>query len=365
MTTSRIAFIGEAWGENEAKLQRPLVGSSGVALFEMMHDAGMISLTSTDRDLIRQWWFKRDPIYVALLWERYPQFYTTNVFNLRPDRNDIETLCCPKAEDKLGLPPLRTGKYIRAEYKGHLERLFAELQEVRPIISILLGNTASWAVLRNSGITKIRGTVTNSPYGKSIPIFHPAAILRDWSLRPVTVLDLAKAKRESAYPEVRRPERVIYTAPSLNDLEWYYEAYLKNAKRIAFDVETSGNQITCIGFSPTPASAIVVPFFDPRGTAGSYWPDSANEVLAWEWVIKVLLLPCDKTAQNALYDITFLWKSYGFVVKGLSNDTMLLHHALQPESPKGLGYLGSVYTNEASWKLMRSRGKHGTIKRDE
>jgi hypothetical protein len=35
---------------------------------------------------------------------------------------------------------------------------------------------------------------------------------------------------------------------------------------------------------------------------------------------------------------------------------MLLHHAMQPEAPKGLEFLGSVYTNEASWKLMRSKG---------
>jgi hypothetical protein len=43
---------------------------------------------------------------------------------------------------------------------------------------------------------------------------------------------------------------------------------------------------------------------------------------------------------------------------------MLLHHALQPESEKSLGFLGSIYTGEASWKLMRQRGKT-TIKRDE
>jgi hypothetical protein len=43
---------------------------------------------------------------------------------------------------------------------------------------------------------------------------------------------------------------------------------------------------------------------------------------------------------------------------------MLLHHALQPESEKSLGFLGSIYTDEASWKTMRQRGKT-TIKRDE
>jgi uracil-DNA glycosylase len=361
----RIAFIGEAWGENEEKLKRALVGSSGVALFEMMNEAGLVSLTSTDRDLIRQWWWKRDPIYVALLWERHPQFYTTNVFNLRPERNDIETLCCSKAEDKLGLPPLRQGKYIRAEYKGHLDRLFSELQEVRPVISILLGNTAAWAVMRNSGIGKIRGTVAASPYGKVIPIYHPAAILRDPSNRPVTILDLAKAKRESAYPEVRRPVRLVYTEPDLNDLEWFYEEYIVNSERLAFDVETAGNQITTFGVSPIPSRAIVVPFVDPRRTGWSYWPDVHSEIRAWDWVSKVMSSPQPKTAQNGLYDITFLWRGYGITTNNYVDDTMLLHHSLQPEAPKGLGYLGSVYTNEASWKLMRSRGKHGTIKRDE
>ena len=46
------------------------------------------------------------------------------------------------------------------------------------------------------------------------------------------------------------------------------------------------------------------------------------------------------------------------------DDTMLLHHALQPESEKSLAFLGSLYTDESAWKLMRQRGKT-TIKRDE
>jgi hypothetical protein len=48
-------------------------------------------------------------------------------------------------------------------------------------------------------------------------------------------------------------------------------------------------------------------------------------------------------------------------VLGAAEDTMLLSHALHPESLKGLGYLGSVYSSEAAWKHMRK--KHETIKR--
>jgi hypothetical protein len=46
-----------------------------------------------------------------------------------------------------------------------------------------------------------------------------------------------------------------------------------------------------------------------------------------------------------------------------TDDTMLLHHSLQPESLKGLGFLGSLYCDEGPWKHMRA--KHETIKKDE
>ena len=38
---------------------------------------------------------------------------------------------------------------------------------------------------------------------------------------------------------------------------------------------------------------------------------------------------------------------------GFRDDTMIMHHCLYEELPKSLGFMGSIYTNEASWKLMR------------
>jgi hypothetical protein len=49
-------------------------------------------------------------------------------------------------------------------------------------------------------------------------------------------------------------------------------------------------------------------------------------------------------------------------VYGATEDTMLLNHALQPEMLKNLGFLGSIYSDERSWKGMAKHGK--TIKRD-
>ena len=52
-------------------------------------------------------------------------------------------------------------------------------------------------------------------------------------------------------------------------------------------------------------------------------------------------------------------------MRNATHDTMLLHHALQPKSPKGLDYLGSVYTDESAWKLaIRLKHKH-TIKKED
>lgn len=331
----KIALVGEAWGEHEERVRAPFVGPSGYELTRMLNEAGV----------------------------HRADCFLTNVFNLRPKpTNDIENLCGPDRAG--GLPPLKAGKYLRPEYLPELQRLKKELGDLKPNITVLLGNTAAWAILGNSGISKIRGAVTAGPHGKCLPTYHPAAILRDWSLRPVTVLDLAKAARESAFPDIRRPARTIYLEPSMTDLWEYYHAKLAPARQIAFDIETAGQQITCIGFAPGPESAIVVPFSDPRKAGGSYWPTLGDECNAWAYVRHVLGSDRPKVAQNGLYDIYFLWKSYGITVNNFEDDTMLLHHALQPESQKGLGFLGSVYTNEASWKLMRTRGKT-TIKRDE
>lgn len=332
----KIALVGEAWGEHEERQRMPFVGPSGYHLNQMLQEAGI------DRT----------------------QCFITNVFNLRPKpTNDIHNLCGDKSSGIPGRGALSPGKYVRKEFAGELARLFKELDECRANVIVALGGTAAWAILGQAGISKLRGTVTGSIYGKVLCTYHPAAVLRDWSLRPVTVMDLMKAKRESEFPELRRPERYIWLEPTIEDLEVYYRDYLVKAEAIAFDIETAGDQITCIGFSPGPSSAIVVPFTDPRRASGSYWGTLSDEVTVWKWVRRVLDLPCPKIAQNGLYDINFLWRGYGIPVRNFVDDTMLLHHSLHPEAEKGLGFLGSVYTNEPAWKLMRPRGK-GTIKKD-
>ena len=44
-----ILLVGEAQGENEHKIGKGFVGTTGAELLLVLHDAGVITLTSADR----------------------------------------------------------------------------------------------------------------------------------------------------------------------------------------------------------------------------------------------------------------------------------------------------------------------------
>jgi len=239
--------------------------------------------------------------------------------------------------------------------------------EVNPNIVVALGNTALWALLGKTSISKLRGTTSLSSHTvagyKVLPTYHPAAVLRQWSLRPVSIVDFGKALRESEFPEIRRPSREIWIEPTLEDIYEFHKRYLEGVSLISVDIETAGRDVTCLGIAPNKQRAIVIPFCDPRKVGGNYWDTREDECKVWEYVRSVLQdKNVGKLFQNGLYDIAFLFRSHGIRVAGAKEDTMLLHYSLQPESLKSLGFLGSLYCDEGNWKDMR---KHKTTKRDD
>jgi len=199
---------------------------------------------------------------------------------------------------------------------------------------------------------------------KLLLTYHPSAVTRQWELRPATVADLSKALKEKDHPDVRRPRREIWIEPSLEDIQTFIKDHIREGQILSVDIETSGTQITCLGLSPRKDLAIVIPIHDERSKDGNYWPSKELELKCWRAIRDVLENPSiPKLFQNGLYDVPFLLRSYGIRVMGASEDTMLLSHALHPESLKGLGFLGSIYTDEGPWKVERKSSS--TIKRDE
>lgn len=368
MTDKPILLIGEAWGANEERTKTPFCGASGLELLRMLDEAQIITLTLTDRDYINAFWNANDPHMLDMVWRLHPEVARTNVLNFHPPGNNLESICGGKKDGIIGFPAITKAKYLPQRYIPELERLGQEISDIDPNLIVCLGNTPLWALAGSTGISKLRGTTrlsTHTATGyKLLPTYHPAAVLRQWELRPTTVMDFVKARREAEYPEIRRQAREIWIEPTLEDLDVFKLDKIRQGVTLSVDIETSGNQITCIGFAPSPSVALVIPFYDERRKNRSYWSSREDESKAWDFVRDILTdRTIPKLFQNGLYDVAFLWRSVGIPVFGCAEDTMLLHHALQPEALKGLAYLGSVYADEGAWKSDRSKGTD-TIKRD-
>lgn len=334
---AKIALVAEAFGQQEELVKQPLIGTTGQELNRMLKEVGI---------------------------ERVHCF-ATNVFALRPTDNKIDKLCL----DKKGVggktytfPATNMGKYIEPRFFPELDRLREELSIVQPNLIIALGAISCWALLRSPKIGSIRGTTAESvllPGQKVLPTYHPSAVYRNWSLRPIVLADLMKAKREAEFPEIRRPQRFILVRPSIPEMYSWWQEHGVGAAHLAFDIETTKGQIRNIGFATSRAHAINIPFIV---IDKSYWPTVSGEWAAWQFVQMVLDSPAIKVGQNTLYDIQYLWRM-GIRIRNYREDTMLQHHALYPELQKGLGFLGSIYSNEPAWKLLR--GKAEELKRDD
>lgn len=333
---AKIALVAEAFGQQEELTKQPLIGTTGQELNRMLAEAGI------DRS----------------------HCFATNVFALRPTDNKIDKLCLDKkgvGGKEYKLPPTNMGKYIEPRFFPEIDRLKEELLEVRPNLVIALGAISTWALLQSPKIGSTRGSIAESvliPGQKVLATYHPSAVYRNWSLRPIVVADLMKAKREAEFPDIRYPQVFALVRPSIPEMYAWWKEHV-DATHLAFDIETTKGQIRNIGFATSRAHAINIPFIVRDR---SYWPTLCGELAAWQFVQMVLESPAIKVAQNALYDIQYLWRM-GIRIRNYREDTMLQHHAIYPEMQKGLGFLGSIYTGHPSWKLLRGRAEE--LKRDD
>jgi DNA polymerase len=135
---ARLAIVGEAPGEQEARQGRPFVGAAGILLDELLADAGI------DRAAT----------------------YVTNVVKIRPTTEKA---------GRLSNRPPRAG-----EIREGVEVLSREIGLVQPVILLLLGNTPAKALIRRTfAVTADRGQRFDTELGvPAIATFHPAYLLR-------------------------------------------------------------------------------------------------------------------------------------------------------------------------------------------
>ena len=323
---SQIIVLGEAPGNNETIYGRPFVGGAGKELMDQLRDAGL------DPDSI----------------------YFTNVFPFQPEKNNVEHYFLPKKEGITTIPPLKNGKYLNPDALQFYCDTLQSLRNHPARIIIALGNTALWALTGLQGITKYRGVWHQWEDKWILPTIHPSAILRRYQDRSTVIVDLLSVKTflDSGKPSPLddAPIYTIHKNPLRSDLENFYQAAAA-APSLSCDIETAVSQIRSFGFSISPTEAFVIPIFEID--TGNYWLRPEDEVYAVQIIKRICELPAPKLFQNGLYDLQYLWKIWGITVRNPEHDTYLLHHALQPELPRSLGYLGSIYTNNPAWKQMR------------
>lgn len=345
---AKIVLVGKAPGANEVRKGKPFVGWSGMQLNKMLKIAGIVR----------------------------GETMLTNVFNLQLPGNDLKSLAVTKKEvtqlvsdysaeapdygyGDWSLTYVQRGQYVPPDLAyPALDRLRDEILSVEPNVIVPLGQTALWALMQGGGITKSRGNILDSvltPGIKVIPTFHPAYLIRNPKARVIVLGDLNKAEKQSHSREVIMPTRELWLAPTLEDLDEFKKRYIDGADYLSVDIETYRGQVECIGFAPDPLHAIVVPFVDRANGGQSWWKTAKDEVAALNWCEGLLedrSIP--KLGQNFTYDVQWLFEKLHIKTYGYSEDTRLLSHALYPELPKSLAYLGSAYENEAAWKSLRT-----------
>jgi uracil-DNA glycosylase len=335
-----LLIIGEAPGEEEQKQGKPFVGASGQLLDELLKISG----------------FRRSC------------FHITHVFSERPPGNDLKQWTLTKTELKkqgfseTGRLPQLQKRYLHPEHEPELLRLREELFAIRPDLTLAFGGTALWALTGDGRITQSRGVLFDTDFGgRALATYHPAAILRQWDLRPLAWADLRKAKRSLDGVLEQPLHRRIYINPTEEELKYCYEQFASDETQLlGVDIETAPgcDQITTVAFG-TPTLGVTIPVWDryTLPTLCHSYGSASEEAARWGWIRAFGQLANPKVLQNGLYDMQYLLDTMDIRLKNVVDDTAILQHTLQPELPKALGTLASLYLNEPLWKNMRESAK--------
>lgn len=325
--TARIAVVCEKPANDEIRLGRILVGSSGSRVRRHLARAGLNA--GSDRELSKE-------------------VFLTNAV---------------QSFDVVGNP-------TDADIYREIPRLYRELSSL-PRLNVIIGMGAvalkSLMAFRYSDISNRRGSRLLSKCGtKYIPTFHPAFYMRgEWRYESVVQFDVQRAVEESQWPEIRKTPRFWNIRPTLPEaIDWMKHLKNHTSPYLSFDIETfqaaSGTwYMSCISFSADPTEAFCIPL--TRRDRKPYWQDISTESLIWRGIADLLNQPNKKyVTQNGTFDCGQLRK-HGVLTPYMATgfDTYSAHSLLAPDLPHDLGFIVSIYTDEEYYKDESGRGQAG------
>lgn len=154
---AKIFIIGEAPGGEEEKQGKPFVGKAGKNLDEFLKIAGV----------------NRGEVYI------------TNTVKLRP------TKISAKTGNSVNRPP------SKKEIEDFTPLLMKELCTIRPNLVVTLGNVPLKAVTADGQINigQVHGKLLQVHGIRLFPLYHPAAVIYNPSLRSIYLQDLEAIKK--------------------------------------------------------------------------------------------------------------------------------------------------------------------------
>ncbi|HKU52914.1 MAG TPA: hypothetical protein VJQ25_10635, partial [Nitrospira sp.] len=210
-----------------------------------------------------------------------------------------------------------------------------------------------------------------------LPIIHPAAILRQWDLRYITVHDLkARVPMALRGDWTNATPPILWAPPTyeqcLAKLDHWLRLLDRGSLRLAADIETFRGFMSCLGIADSPNFAMTIPFMKkvstPTHFIESYWtPEQEAQIVLR--LRKLFTHPnLDLEGQNFLYDVQYIENEMG-VLPYANFDTMYAWHVCFPGTPKALDYLSSLFCryhrywkeDHKEWDL--AHGDMGTLLR--
>lgn len=298
--------------------------------------------------------------------------YVTSVIKNRPPGGDMG-VCY---DDKKRQVP---NQYLI----DSLNYLHKEIQELNPNVVLCLGPESFKALSPYKNLNNWRGSVIPGSNYKIVGSYSPAQIYVNFIYQYPAQNDFIRAVQESKTPTYNYKEPTCILFPSFSQTMLCLDE-IQKSEMFSFDIETIGPLIRCLGFCWDHNKSICIPFFtkkiqpnqnlqfkdedwhltasgktvitnedlffnmDQSGEYHNFYTEEEEEKILQK-LHELFLSPNKKIAQNMSYDVPVLANQFGFEFKNLWMDTLKAHHTLYPELPKGLDFLGSMYTDVPYW----------------
>lgn len=300
------AIVLESPGEADIKLDTPLSGGSGTALFNVLKQ-----------------------------------------YNI--DRKNCYITCAVKRKLPLLADNFRLDDTELSNWRNILNIELESLPNLKCILC--LGRFGLKLFTNENSIVDWRGSIL--PYtlnnGKEIKIcytFNPMYIFREPKWEVIFKFDLYKFYLLCSGKYQEHYIKAIINPTASEALKYIYK--IQNEKKpFALDIETMGNEMCCVGLANDIHEGICINFRDQHTNRYTIQEEKNIRVA----LCRLLTDPNSKIiTQNGSFDDSWLGYKDRFPVFKCYFDTLLAHHTLYPRLPHNLGFLTSVYTMHPFYK---------------